>query len=77
MQQIYHRACHLCEAICGLQITVEAGSITRIKGDPKDPLSRGHICPKAIALKDLHEDKDRLRFPVKKIIHKTGLICWQ
>ena len=77
MQHVHHRACHLCEAICGLKITVEAGKVMQIKGDPEDPLSRGHICPKAIALKDLHEDKDRLRFPVRKIIDKTGVVSWQ
>ena len=50
------RACHLCEAICGLVIETRGTEIVSIKGDPQDPLSRGHICPKAIALKDLHED---------------------
>ena len=77
MQHTHYRACHLCEAICGLKITVEAGKVIRIKGDPEDPLSRGHICPKAIALKDLHEDKDRLRFPVRRVIDKTGFVSWQ
>ena len=77
MQDTHYRACHLCEAICGLKITVEAGKVIRIKGDPEDPLSRGHICPKAVALKDLHEDKDRLRFPVRKKIDKKGFVSWQ
>ena len=55
--------CPLCEALCGLEITVEEGTITEIRGDQADPLSRGHICPKAIALQDLHTDPDRLRAP--------------
>ncbi len=59
-----HRACHLCEAICGLEIEVEKDSILHIRGDRNDPLSRGHICPKAVALKDIHEDPDRLRKPM-------------
>ncbi len=77
MQQVHLRACHLCEAICGLRISVENGKVIGIKGDPEDPLSRGHICPKAIALKDLHEDKDRLRLPIRKKIDKAGLISWE
>ena len=64
MSTLHYRACHLCEAICGLVIETEGQEILSIKGDKKDPLSRGHICPKAIALKDLHEDPDRLRQPV-------------
>ena len=62
----HYRACHLCEAICGLEIKTQGEKILSIKGDKEDPLSRGHICPKATALEDLHLDPDRLRKPVKK-----------
>lgn len=62
----HYRTCHLCEAMCGVAIEVKDGRIASIKGDDKDPLSRGHICPKAVALQDLHEDPDRLRKPVRK-----------
>jgi len=61
---IHHRACNLCEAICGIAIETEDGRITKIRGDALDPLSRGHICPKAIALQDLQDDPDRLRRPL-------------
>lgn len=61
------RACPLCEAICGIEIKLdEQDQITAIKGDDKDPFSRGHVCPKAVALKDLHEDPDRLRQPLRR-----------
>ncbi len=42
--------CNLCEAICGLVFTLEdrTGRITDVRGNPDDPLSRGHICPKAV-----------------------------
>jgi anaerobic selenocysteine-containing dehydrogenase len=63
-EQIHHRACNLCEAICGLEIKVRDGAIVSIRGDEADPFSRGYICPKAVALKDLHEDPDRLRRPL-------------
>ena len=62
----HYRACHLCEAICGLEIKTQGQQILSIKGDKGDPFSRGHICPKATALEDLHYDPDRLRKPVKK-----------
>lgn len=64
--QTHFRACHLCEAICGLAITTKDNEITSIKGDPNDPFSAGHMCPKALALKDLQEDPDRLEYPVIK-----------
>jgi len=62
--QTHYRACHLCEAICGLEITTDQGDIVSIKGDKNDPLSEGHICPKAVALQDIHDDPDRLRLPM-------------
>lgn len=64
MERTVFRACNLCEAICGLEIRVDAdGTITSIRGDRDDPFSRGHICPKALALDDVHRDPDRLRRP--------------
>lgn len=62
-----HGVCNLCEAVCGLLITVEDGQVTGIRGNPDDPLSRGHICPKGTALADVHADPDRLRRPVRRI----------
>jgi anaerobic selenocysteine-containing dehydrogenase len=62
----HYRICPLCEACCGLEIKVQGGVVTSIKGDARDVLSQGYICPKAVALKDLHDDPDRLRTPLIK-----------
>jgi anaerobic selenocysteine-containing dehydrogenase len=70
--QTHHRVCHLCEAMCGLVIQTEGDTVLDIRGDRDDPLSRGHVCPKAVALKDIHEDPDRLRKPVKRIRTAAG-----
>ena len=70
--QTHHRVCHLCEAMCGLVIQTERDTVVDIRGDRDDPLSRGHVCPKAVALKDIHEDPDRLRKPVKRIRTAAG-----
>ena len=60
------RTCPLCEAGCGLEITVKNGSVTRIRGDMDDVFSHGYICPKGSTLKQLHDDPDRLRKPLVK-----------
>jgi anaerobic selenocysteine-containing dehydrogenase len=62
----HFRACNLCEAICGLAIEVSEGDIVSIRGDRDDSFSRGHICPKAVALQDIHNDPDRLRRPLRR-----------
>ncbi|MGH3647165.1 MAG: molybdopterin-dependent oxidoreductase [Micromonosporaceae bacterium] len=76
MPEIRYGACNLCEAICGLEFTVEAGTVTSVRGDEKDPLSRGHICPKALALSDVYADPDRLRQPVKRVGDEWQEIGW-
>ncbi len=65
-------ACNLCEAICGLEFQIQGDEILSIKGDKNDPLSHGHICPKAVALKDIYQDPDRLRQPVRRIRDDNG-----
>ncbi len=73
----HYRACHLCEAICGLEITTQGQEILSIRGDKQDAFSRGHICPKATALQDLHTDPDRLRKPVKRSGDGWQEISWE
>ena len=63
------RTCPLCEATCGLEITLRrrdngAEEVARIRGDREDVFSHGFICPKGSTLKQLHEDPDRLRVPL-------------
>ncbi|HFT8141519.1 TPA: molybdopterin oxidoreductase family protein [Pseudomonas aeruginosa] len=78
---LHYRACHLCEAICGLAIETESdeGGVPRIrsiKGDPQDSFSRGHVCPKAVALQDIQYDPDRLRQPLRRVGSEWQPIGW-
>lgn len=77
----HFRTCNLCEAMCGLTIELDPSAqngaqIVSIKGDPDDPLSRGHICPKAFALRDIAEDPDRLRTPIRRTGDRWEPIGW-
>jgi anaerobic selenocysteine-containing dehydrogenase len=74
---VHYRACNLCEAICGLEIKYEGNKVISIAGDKNDPFSRGHICPKAVALKDIYEDPNRLRQPVRRTENGWETISWQ
>ncbi len=79
---LHHRACHLCEAICGLTLeTTQADdgslAISSIKGDPLDTFSRGHICPKAVALQDIQNDPDRLHQPMLRVGSEWQPIPWE
>jgi anaerobic selenocysteine-containing dehydrogenase len=75
------RTCPLCEASCGLEITLRSdGSggevVQRIRGDQLDVFSKGYICPKGSTLKHLHEDPDRLRTPMVKRDGEHVPVTW-
>lgn len=60
------RTCPLCEATCGLKLTLDGDRVTRVEGDPDDVFSRGYLCPKGAAFGQLEQDPDRLDAPLVK-----------
>ncbi|MGW3987841.1 molybdopterin oxidoreductase family protein [Streptomyces sp. NPDC004830] len=58
------RICPLCEATCGLTLTIEGTQVTRARGDRDDVFSRGFICPKGASFGAVDSDPDRLRTPL-------------
>jgi anaerobic selenocysteine-containing dehydrogenase len=58
------RICPLCEATCGLTLTIENGRVTGARGDREDVFSHGFICPKGASFAELDNDPDRLARPL-------------
>jgi anaerobic selenocysteine-containing dehydrogenase len=58
------RICPLCEATCGLTLTVDGTRVTAARGDRDDVFSRGFVCPKGASFGALDSDPDRLRAPL-------------
>src|SRR2546423_399841 len=73
----HYRTCNLTEAMCGIEITVRPDKSLDIRGYKEDPFSRGYICPKAVALQDLHYDKDRLKYPVRRTPNGWERLGWK
>ncbi|ABW66883.1 molybdopterin-dependent oxidoreductase [Desulfosudis oleivorans] len=76
MQKTHYAVCNICESTCGLEIVTDGKNIISIKGDRQNPFSRGHICPKAQAHKDIYNDPDRLRHPVRRNGDHWEKISW-
>ena len=74
---IHKRTCNICEALCGILVDHDGTEVRSIRGNPDDVLSRGHICPKAVALQDLHKDPDRLRQPVRRVGDEWVPVPWE
>jgi formate dehydrogenase major subunit len=47
--------CPFCAVGCAQLVYVKDGEVTQIEGDPASPISRGRLCPKGAASKNMHE----------------------
>ncbi|OLE21465.1 MAG: molybdopterin-binding oxidoreductase [Actinobacteria bacterium 13_1_20CM_3_71_11] len=63
MPETAYTTCPLCEATCGLELTLDRGAVVGVRGDEADVFSHGFICPKGASLGALDADPDRLRVP--------------
>ena len=61
-----HATCPLCEATCGLELTLSGEQVTAVRGDAADVFSQGFICPKGASVAALESDPDRIRTPLIK-----------
>lgn len=62
--------------MCGLEIQVDDGRVTGIRGNRDDVWSRGHLCPKGTSLAALHDDPDRIREPMIKVDGRWQEVSW-
>jgi anaerobic selenocysteine-containing dehydrogenase len=70
-ERVSYRTCPLCEATCGLTVTTRGSEVLSVRGDADDVMSGGFICPKGVALGDLHHDPDRLTTP---LVRRDGVL---
>jgi len=59
-----------------VRIEVDGDTVTRVRGDLDDPISKGFICPKGSALGKLHHDPDRLRRPLVRRDGRHVEVSW-
>jgi thiosulfate reductase / polysulfide reductase chain A len=64
--------CELCFWKCGVLAHVRDGRVTKIQGNPMDPLSRGRICPRGAGGTGLLYDPDRLKRPMVRVGSRGG-----
>ncbi len=70
--------CRICEAHCGLVVTVgDDDAVVDVKPDRDHPVSRGYACVKGTSLGDLHHDPDRIDHPMRRIGDRWERISWE
>jgi formate dehydrogenase major subunit len=58
--------CPYCAVGCGQKVFVKDGEVIQIEGDPDSPISRGRLCPKGSASKQLVSSPSR----VTKVLYR-------
>lgn len=57
----------MCFWKCGVLATLENGQLKKLRGNPRDPLSRGRLCGRGIGGIGAHVDSDRLHLPLLRV----------
>jgi anaerobic selenocysteine-containing dehydrogenase len=76
MQKKYKSSCRMCHGGCGVIINRDNGKVTRVSGDPDNPINSGKICPKASASIEFLYHPDRILHPLKRL-GKRGENKWE
>ena len=70
-------ACCLCYQSCGVEVTVEGGRVTAVKGQESHPMNKGKLCAKGLAMIEHLYHPERLKYPLKKVDGKFQRVSWE
>ena len=77
MSETYTTFCRICEALCGLEVTVRDGRVTSIVPDERHVATEGFGCPKGLKQHKIYDSPDRLRYPMKRVGRSWQRISWE
>ncbi|MEO0881912.1 MAG: molybdopterin-dependent oxidoreductase [Pseudomonadota bacterium] len=72
-----HTFCRICEASCGLELTLEDGHITDIKPNAEHVGTEGFACMKGLNQHHMYASPDRLQTPLKRVGDDFVPISWK
>ncbi len=76
MTETKHTFCRICEALCGLEVTVDEGRVVDIKPDAKHVATQGYGCLKGLKQHRMYDTPDRLLYPMQRIDGKLRRVSW-
>lgn len=69
--------CRICEAACGLEVTVDNNRIVKVEPDREHVVTQGYACIKGIRFGEVHHSPDRIRHPMKRVGDSWVRITWE
>ena len=70
--KVVQSVCPYCAVGCGQRVFVKDGRVVQIEGDPDSPISRGRLCPKGAATRQLVTAPTRVTKVRYRRPHGTG-----
>lgn len=65
-----------CPDACSIEVTVEGGRATRLRGSAKDPVTRGSLCERTARFLDRQYAADRLTTPLLRRSGRLEPVSW-
>lgn len=68
--------CRICEALCGLEVTVDGDQIVDIKPDSSHVATQGYGCLKGLKQHKMYNTPDRLLYPMQRVDGELERVSW-
>ncbi len=68
--------CRICEALCGLEVTVDGDQVVDIKPDDDHVATRGYGCLKGLKQHRIYSTPDRLLYPMQRTDGELQRVSW-
>ena len=65
--EVYKSACRMCHGGCGVLIHANDHDITKIEGDPLNPMNKGKLCALGAASLEQIYNPRRLKYPMRRV----------
>jgi anaerobic selenocysteine-containing dehydrogenase len=76
MAETVQTFCRICEALCGLEVTVEGDEVVDIRPDNDHVATRGYGCLKGLKQHKMYDTPDRLLYPMQRIDGALKRVSW-
>lgn len=76
MAETVQTFCRICEALCGLDVTVEGDQVVDIKPDNDHVATRGYGCLKGLKQHKMYDTPDRLLYPMQRVDGELQRVSW-
>ncbi|MEM7437850.1 MAG: molybdopterin-dependent oxidoreductase, partial [Myxococcota bacterium] len=79
MTTIKRTYCRICEAHCGLTVEVDEPTqrVGAVRPDREHAVSKGYCCVKGLGAGAMHDDSERLNYPMKRVGSSYERISWK